>query len=607
MAEKQHRRSSIASSLQVLGKSTFGGNQAWENNEDKDNPAWSDHQQTSHTCSINVTTSMPRSNPISLSPPGERISSSHDNRAYQSYRYVSMPLPTEQHQYQHRHAPRESKELGPSGKPSERSEEKSKSRVRRFKLRAPRLSTPSKSSETATKPGPRVFSTQEYTTSFKSQSRIPTPTKSPDGGLYSHKIYQKEGRRSVLSSLGRRYTSLKKNFDKDQVNIKRSISTKKTLREPRNLIAENNKQAGDDDHGPKTVASSYVPQPAAHVDQGESLSNSVSVAHTTRSQTMIPIPAAGPTSCSDVAEAGRRRQSLPLASYSKRRPARSLTTRLTRGSPTTKENGLEDATQSSEFPNQEENPMVRKVRISRASRRVLSKKSTEKEPQQSDTSAPGLRKPNPMYKPIDNVRPGRFRWTKSFESMKKSVQNTNTAAMQATQSNEDQPLSENQINRATITLSPKQEKGRRKDYNKRMVQDPEPTNSTKAPNPMEDENTQKKKTRKKYARPELTENTDSFHQVSHSQPSQYWLGRFVTLTNAFHYEDSFHQPDIATGFSMSSSYSRPLGSTEKNMPNYRIKRAFMILENACLTEEAIKSLQDFRNEYVAIHGNRWMA
>lgn len=127
MAEKQHRRSSIASSLQVLGKSTFGGNQAWENNEDKDNPAWSDHQQTSHTCSINVTTSMPRSNPISLSPPGERISSSHDNRAYQSYRYVSMPLPTEQHQYQHRHAPRESKELGPAASPPR--DQKKKARV----------------------------------------------------------------------------------------------------------------------------------------------------------------------------------------------------------------------------------------------------------------------------------------------------------------------------------------------------------------------------------------------------------------------------------------------------------------------------------------------
>ena len=479
MAEKQHRRSSIASSLQVLGKSTFGGNQAWENNEDKDNPAWSDHQQTSHTCSINVTTSMPRSNPISLSPPGERISSSHDNRAYQSYRYVSMPLPTEQHQYQHRHAPRESKELGPSGKPSERSEEKSKSRVRRFKLRAPRLSTPSKSSETATKPGPRVFSTQEYTTSFKSQSRIPTPTKSPDGGLYSHKIYQKEGRRSVLSSLGRRYTSLKKNFDKDQVNIKRSISTKKTLREPRNLIAENNKQAGDDDHGPKTVASSYVPQPAAHVDQGESLSNSVSVAHTTRSQTMIPIPAAGPTSCSDVAEAGRRRQSLPLKSFSARRPARSLTTRLPRGSLTTKENGLEDVPQGLGFPKQEENPMVRKVRISHASQRVLSKKPTD-ESQQSDTSAPEPRKPDPSCKYSDSVSPGKFRWTKSFEKMKKLAKNTNTAAMQVTQSNEDQPLSENQMNSSTITMSPKQEKSRQKDHNKRMVQDPDPTNSIKS-------------------------------------------------------------------------------------------------------------------------------
>ena len=140
-----------------------------------------------------------------------------------------------------------------------------------------------------------------------------------------------------------------------------------------------------------------------------------------------------------------------------------------------------------------------------------------------------------------------------------------------------------------------------------MVQDPEPTNSTKAPNPMEDENTQKKKTRKKYARPELTENTDSFHQVSHSQPSQYWLGRFVTLTNAFHYEDSFHQPDVATGFSMSSIYSLPLGSTERNLPNYRIKRAFMVLEKDCMTVEAAKSLQGFQNEYIAIHGNRWMA
>lgn len=563
----------------MLGKSTFGGNQAWKNNEGKDNPAWSDHQQSSHTCSINVATNTPRSNPISHSLPGGRISSSYDNRAYQSYRHASMPLPTEQYQHENL-APKNLIELGSNSNSSERSEEKNKSRIGRFKLRAPRLSTPLKSSETAMKPRPRVFSTQEYTMSFKSQSRIPTPTKSPDGGLYSHKIYQKEGRRSVLSSLGRRYTSLKKNFDKDQGNIKRSMSTRQTFREPRNLFAENSKQAGVDDHGSKAV-SSYVPPQAA-----ESLSNSVSVAHTTRSQTMIP--AAGPPSCSDVAEAGRRRQSrqsLPLASYSRRRPARSLTTRLPRISPSTKENGLDDATQSPGFHNQEENPMVRKVRISHASRRVLSKKPTEKEPQQSDAPAPGLRKPDSTSKSNDSVSPGRFCWTKSFESMKKSAKSTNIAAMQASQSNEDQPLSENQTNNATITMSPKQEKGRRKDHSKRMVQDPEPINSTKVPYPTEDENTQKKKTRNKYARPELTEDIDSVHQVSHPRPSQYWLGRFVTLTNAFHYEDSFNQPDVATGFSMSFIYSRPLGSTEKNMPNYRIKRAFMVLENACLTEE----------------------
>ena len=608
MTKKQNRRSSIASSLQMLGKSNFGGNQTWENNENKDNPAWNDHQQPSPTCSINVASSTLRSNPILHSSPGVRISSSHGNRAYQSYRHVSMPLPTGQHQYQHRHiAPRKPKDPSPN-KPSERPEEKSKSRVRRFKLRAPRLSTPLKNNVIPTTPRSRGFSTQEYTTSFKSRSRIPTPVKSPDDGLYHHKIFQKEGRRSMLSSLGRRYTSLKKNFDKDQGNMKRNMSTKQTPREPpRNLFTENRKQAGDNDHGSQAVAPSYVPQQAAHVDQGESLSNSVSVTHTTKSQTMIPVPTAGPTSCSDVAEAGRRRQSLPLASYSKRRTERSLTTRLPRGTPTIKENGSENVPQGLEFPNQEENPMVRKVRISHASRRVLSKKPTEKGPQQPDTSAPGPRKPRPTCNPSDSVSPGRFRWTKSFENMKKSAKSTNTAALQTTQSNEDQSLSENQINSATITMSPKQKKSRRKDHNKRMVQDPEPTNSIKAPYPTEDESIQKKKTRKKYARSALTEDTNPVHQVFHPQSSQYWLGRFVTLTNAFHYEDSFHQPDVATGFSMSSIYSHPLGSTEKNLPNYRNKRAFMVLEKACMTEEAAKSLQDFQNEYIAIHGNRWMA
>ncbi|EYE92632.1 uncharacterized protein EURHEDRAFT_415413 [Aspergillus ruber CBS 135680] len=96
------------------------------------------------------------------------------------------------------------------------------------------------------------------------------------------------------------------------------------------------------------------------------------------------------------------------------------------------------------------------------------------------------------------------------------------------------------------------------------------------------------------------------HQVSQAQPIQYWLGRFVTLTNAFHYEDSFNQPDTTTGFGMLSCYSRPDGIAERNLANYRVKRAFMVLENACLTEEASRSLGAFRSEYIGVKGDRWM-
>lgn len=95
-------------------------------------------------------------------------------------------------------------------------------------------------------------------------------------------------------------------------------------------------------------------------------------------------------------------------------------------------------------------------------------------------------------------------------------------------------------------------------------------------------------------------------KVTAPQPRQYWLGRFVTLTNAFHYEDSFHQPDIATGFGMLSSYSRPLGRSDADLSNYRIKRAFMVLENVCTTEEASASLRIFREEYIRFHGDCWM-
>jgi hypothetical protein len=91
-------------------------------------------------------------------------------------------------------------------------------------------------------------------------------------------------------------------------------------------------------------------------------------------------------------------------------------------------------------------------------------------------------------------------------------------------------------------------------------------------------------------------------------PEGYWLGRFMTLTNAFHYEDSFNEPDIATGFEMPSSYSRPFqGSDDGDMAGYRVKRAFMVLENLCVTEEASASLREFRDAYIRRFGDRWMA
>ncbi|KAE8146072.1 hypothetical protein BDV25DRAFT_144040 [Aspergillus avenaceus] len=111
--------------------------------------------------------------------------------------------------------------------------------------------------------------------------------------------------------------------------------------------------------------------------------------------------------------------------------------------------------------------------------------------------------------------------------------------------------------------------------------------------------------RSKLKKPGLTAYVDFVSQVSGSQPQQYWLGRFVTLMNAFHYEDSFNKPDIATGFGMLSSYSRPLGHLDSNEADYRIKRAFMVLENVCMNEEASASLQQFRHAYVSKFGDRW--
>ncbi|KAL3475309.1 hypothetical protein BJX99DRAFT_230032 [Aspergillus californicus] len=108
--------------------------------------------------------------------------------------------------------------------------------------------------------------------------------------------------------------------------------------------------------------------------------------------------------------------------------------------------------------------------------------------------------------------------------------------------------------------------------------------------------------------PVLTRYLQSRPQVETAMPQAYWLGRLSNLKDVFHYEDSFGVPDDLTGFKMSSSYSRPFqGSNESNMDGFRVKRAFMALENLCATAEASASLLEFRDAYIRCKGDRWMA
>lgn len=108
-------------------------------------------------------------------------------------------------------------------------------------------------------------------------------------------------------------------------------------------------------------------------------------------------------------------------------------------------------------------------------------------------------------------------------------------------------------------------------------------------------------------RTKLTPQINDRPQVETAMPQAYWLGRFMTLTNAFQYEDSFNEPDIATGFEMPSSYSRPFQhSPGGDLAGYRVKRAFMVLENVCATDEASASLREFRDGYIRRFGDSWM-
>ncbi|EEH45081.2 uncharacterized protein PADG_01231 [Paracoccidioides brasiliensis Pb18] len=101
------------------------------------------------------------------------------------------------------------------------------------------------------------------------------------------------------------------------------------------------------------------------------------------------------------------------------------------------------------------------------------------------------------------------------------------------------------------------------------------------------------------------ESDSDIRKVTTAKPHQYWLGRFSTLTNGFHYEDSFRQEsDAVTGFDASEPYYISSSSTA-TLDDQRAKRAFVFLENACTTAEARGSFLEFRYEYSKRCGDRW--
>lgn len=643
MPEKQRQRaSSFINSLQKLRRTPFG-----TNNEDKHNIAQEiKHptnspviEQTSSTCQEKSSLTRIKSSPLYVNN-----SSKRNSKTERPWRHVSVSLPTQLNQEN-----KVAKPLKEKDKEAKEEDDRSKSRIQNLKLRTPRFSTPLRRNETGMNTR-RTFSTQEYTTS-RLHSRIPTATRHPEGDLYSHAVYQKEERKSVLSSLGRLHTSLKTRGTSEKEldnSMKNSKDHNKNMRKQSGQPHGQRVKSKDGPYSypnPGTTASSNIPSQAHEEGVSKNpVTDYVARNKTTRSYTMLPVPATAlSTPRLGATEASYRRQHSLLRSHNGRPPTqtrsgtRALSSRLPPEILRSREEeslskGLRDDVNprapqlDDQVQEYEQDPMTRKVRVSRASaghrsspRQVLSKQPDRREPQRLSGSFSSRLEKSDVVKSdqADNLSRSRFPWTKNSGNLRNHEKNADpNLKMQATrvELNEDQSSSSLAYNRRNSTaagtaVSRAQERDRRKDRAERMVQrssiaitNIKPYISPSSPLEENEPPRYQTKTQKGLAQSPPR----SLHQVSRPQPHQYWLGRFVTLANAFHYEDSFNQPEATAGFGMISSYSRPLGSTEQNLPDYRIKRAFMVLENACVTDEASRSLRDFQSEYVSIHGDRWM-
>ncbi|KAE8373210.1 hypothetical protein BDV26DRAFT_272578 [Aspergillus bertholletiae] len=420
---------------------------------------------------------------------------------------------------------------------------------------------------------------QHRASSTRKLSRIPTPSKFPAGDLYSHEIYRNEIRRSVLSSLERRRVDMNKdtgtvhkaNIDKKEESEKliRRVGTTLSFNSERNILdidatsnswlqARTHSQRTTTKLSPKEFSSSMHPV------------NSTSLPRATALRASCPC-------------------NLLESPDARSRPATRLFNPMSEFI-----SHLETDSQGNDCIKNDHSasdPIFKSVKTlpSRKERiethtlpkgKLLAHYELLDDHRIANSNAIGITTESGE---MEHTKKG-LRWTNGFENLK-----LGTKAKNDTFSLPNHPKAPS---RGTTRLSPLPDTGslRRRDQMGRMVL------SRNRPVGF----------RSKLKKPGLTVHTDWVSQVNESQPQQYWLGRFVTLINAFHYEDSFHEPDIATGFGMLSSYSRPLGPPDSDEAGYRIKRAFMVLENVCMNDEASASLQKFRYEYIGKCGDGWL-
>jgi hypothetical protein len=625
MAEKRSHRASLWGSLQVLRRKTHGEKHTYQPLGSERASGSKDNGRAERVFSFGSFIPVKQESSVLTSLRG-KSRKSETREAWDSQRQLSMPLPIKSSSFDSGDSSKTTASNGNSYK-------KFKISIRRLTAKASPFSSPP-SSQTSSRSTSFTGSTLTSSSEHK-DLKIPVPNEPPVNGIYSREAFNKEGKRRVLSSLSRRYTNLRQNAGKDENKSISNVGKKETEDEeidiptPPRLVklAQTVRyvrptepvrvyRIGRPVQAVQVTQPSQPIQPAVPIELAEPaeyvqpVAETVSVCQNCLDQNFkqvemveqhseLPLGLASKlrssitrTTSSSFSNAALARLAPPRSSIpvpaKLRSPAKPCAPAFQDGRKGSEEKGINENTRGSAIPvpNNVAGLNVKKVRFSEP---LPPRQQTFSHRQLSDNQ------PAFIYKITDRIRrstsemqPKKLRMSRGFANLKALQIEEEVISQLASDDDQEQSVSNSSQQSESIAKVPT---SRNKDRTQRMVL------------PSDDDHTSRIPRNKQRM---LTTTTPAGFQVSEAQPRQYWLGRFMTLTNAFHYEDSFSEPDIATGFGMLSSYSRPLSHPDANLANYRVKRAFMVLENVCVTEEASASLREFRDEYIAIHGDRWM-